>query len=497
MTTAPGKKNSSAALALALVAGASVACGPDRSERTDLGSRPQGVVVLLIDTARTDHLSAYGYERDTTPTLEWLARQGVLFEQVQAPSPWTIPTMASLWTGVYPSRHGAGIMAARGERRTFPEEGEKIFRGFSMTASTLPRRLRELGYQTYAFFANPLLKSDCYLHDFDDVAIAYKPADALVDWAIDRMPEFVGHPFFLYLHFFDLHEPIDPPDDYLTRYLPAEDRDGLDGEPFVKLKEELSRFGGFDDLEALAGEAFAHFRTLKAAAYDGAVRFVDDQIERLIEEFEDAGLRERTLFVVTADHGEELWDHWELERDAYDVEAAGKVGVGHGHTLFQELLSVPLVVCGPGVERGGRVASRVSLCDLGATLLELVAPGDSEADRLGDGVSFAAALRGELLENRITLSEGLAYGYELHALVDAEGFKYIWAPHRGRDLMFSLPTDAREEHDLIGEQPERAATLRARLMELVSSLEAAPLPEGDPHAVDRKAIRGLGYTHDK
>ncbi|MEW6746187.1 MAG: sulfatase [Planctomycetota bacterium] len=490
-----GRRPALAAALLVLLQTA--ACGrADRVASPD--ESVQGIVLVMIDTLRADHVSAYGYYRDTTPTLERLAREGVLFEKVQAPSPWTIPTIASLWTGVYPSRHGAGIIAKPGEVRRFPAENPH-FQGFSRAAPTLPGCLRDLGYRTYAWIANPLLRQDCYLDDFDEVRIEYANAESVVDWVLDRLETIAEGKFFLYVHFFDIHQPITPPDEFLTRYLPELSVEFASGAELEQFKEGVSRWSWFGTPQQIATPEFAAFKPLKIAAYDGAVRYVDHQLGRLVEALRDEGLFDRTAIAVTSDHGEELWDHWELERDCYDGPAIGRIGIDHGHTLFQELLHVPLIVCGPGVGRGSRVGSRLSLLDLGATLVDLARPVTAAPVPLGDGVSFVEALKDQEVASRLTIAEGVAYGYELFSIMDSEGRKYVWAPYSGeKDLMFRVDEDPRELSDLTRAEPEMAKELRERLELFIEQQREHPLPAGETATDMPEELRQLGYpTRDR
>ena len=452
---------------------------------------PKGIVLLLLDTARADHLSFHGYERDTTPHLERLAERGTVFESVQSPSPWTVPTMASLWTGTFPTQHGAGVPADEGAPREF--DGPKSLVGFDKSVTTLPRRLGSLGYRSYARVSNVLLKLGCFTQDFDEALVERATADQIVDWALERLPAFADEKFFLYLHFMDVHAPLRAPSEDMMRYLETP----VPPRRYEAFAERIKAWDGFDAEEALRSSKRASFAKRRIAAYDGTLHFMDREIGRLLDAFEEAGLMDDTLFVVTADHGEELWDHWELELETYDASSKPKIGVSHGHTMFQELLHVPLVLAGPGIEPGRRLALPQSQLDLGPTILELAGFSRSAA-ALGDGRSLAPLLEGAN-EERLRdepFSEGMCYGYDLEALVDADGYKLVRAINEGeKDLLFHLPSDPGETNDLLAEHPEVAERLRRRIQAITTELAEKRFATGDAATeVDIGELKDLGYV---
>jgi arylsulfatase A-like enzyme len=451
---------------------------------------PRGIVLILLDTTRADHLSVHGYDRDTTPRLERLAQRGTVFEAVQSTSPWTVPTMASLWTGTYPTQHGAGVPADPGAPRQFTGPASLV--GFDGSVETLPRRLGGLGYKSYARVSNALLKLDCFTQDFDEALVKRATADQIVDWALERVPSFAEEKFFLYLHFMDVHAPLRAPPDDLMRYLESR----VAPRRYDAFAERIKAWDGFDAEETLRSTKRASFAKRRIAAYDGTLHFMDREIGRLLDAFDQAGLTEDTLFVVTSDHGEEMWDHWELQLETYDASSKPKIGVSHGHTMFQELLHVPLFLAGPGIRPGVRLAVPQSQLDLGATILELAGYSRTSA-ALGDGRSLVPLLEGSTEPIRDELfSEGMCYGYDLEALVDADGYKLVRALNEGeRDLLFHLPSDPGETTDLLTEHPEIADRLRRRIEALTTELAGKRFAAGEAATeVDIGDLQDLGYV---
>ncbi len=437
-------------------------------------------MLVVLDTVRADRLSCYGNERETTPALDRLALRGTRFVHAQSAAPWTIPSMASLWTGVLPSTHGAGVPT---EPKAFAGKGS--YRGFDERAlATLPQQLARQGYRNFAFVANPVLeRMACFLGSFERSSVSFVKAEVAVGAVRAWLPELEpSQPFFLYLHLMDAHQPLNPPRRYRDLFV-------TDGQP--RDDKRYAAWGDLNQPEHMRSPLLPSFRANKLAVYDGALRYMDDQLEKLFQELEQRGLLDQTLIVVTADHGEEFWDHGVEQTELYDCSVRAHTGVGHGQTQFQELLAVPLVIAGPGVA-AGVVETRVSLLDLGATLLEL-ATGARGA--FGDGQSFGALLCGEAAAGHALLAEEVSLGYELKALVQPDGLKYILAHHEGeQDCLFDLAQDPLEKHNLLAERPDLARRLRTELTELVAAASAKQAAPGAPSDADVSALQGLGYA---
>jgi arylsulfatase A-like enzyme len=457
---------------------------------------PRGIVLILLDTVRADRLSVYGNSRETSPFLETLAARGTVFENSQAPSPWTVPTMASIFSGLYPSQHGAGAPGAKGEpRNAFPPGPEPGIRSFDPQVPTLISMLRDVGYKTMGFFGNSLINNEAFTQDFDVLRKSKSPvtADQIVDWGVKQISMLEGaEPFFLYLHFVDAHYPIEPPENYLKMFAPQHAL--ISNESFGSYRKRVRGWGAFGAPPNIKNRQEARdFRLEKLAAYDSTIRFIDDQIARLHQEFERSGLVDETLFVVTADHGEEFWDHWEAEAQYYYLkERRHEIGIGHGHTLFQELVRVPLILAGPRVPSGKRIAARTPLVDLGVTVLDIAG---LEGAKLGVSESLVPYLRAEETDSRVCLSEGVAFGHELRSLVGPNGMRLIWSEYgEKRDLLFNLSQDPNERDDLLEEQSEVAARIREELKLRIRRLEASALPPGDYSGVEIDQLRALGYV---
>jgi len=364
---------------LLLLAGAA-ACGQDAgpgagvapSASAPPAGPPPSVLWISVDTLRADRLSCYGNPRPTSPNIDRLARGGALFERAWSTTSWTLPAHVSMLTGLPISAHGLCFSDYPGES---PQRGTFV-----------SEVLAAAGYATAGFYAHNYLERPFFLDKrwevWERIGRVYRQskairarweaaqragdkqaarrlkeehhamfengapeADDAVDhaltWLRAQRAETPERPFLLFLHVFDVHTPYKPPAPFDARFDP--DYTGTLSEVDV---DDPNRpvHAGMDprDLEHVL------------ALYDGEIGWVDSQIGRLLDELDALDLTETTLVVLTADHGDEFLEHG---------------GSGHHHTLFEELLHVPLILRWPGrVPAGARVAERVSLVDIAPTV---------------------------------------------------------------------------------------------------------------------------------
>ena len=430
--------------------------------------RPQAdsVVLIVVDTLRADHLGFYGAERPTSPRLDQRVKEGAVFEYALSTSPWTLPAFGSIFTGQLPSRHRAGIFP-RPDPRTEPRQ--KQFGKLDESVPTLAEVLREEGFATGAVVNNAFLGPSFGVdRGFDDYDLDpgsqqhVRRANVSVNRALRWLDEHGDGRFFLLLHLFDPHMTYDPPEPFLGRFsnsVPVSDKPRVTDLHEIR---PLLRRGGVD---------MAYLEAL----YDEEILFVDSQLGRLFDELEERGLLERSLVILTSDHGEEFLEHGKFE---------------HGHSVFDEVLRVPLVIWGPAVTPG-RLATPVSLVDLFSTVLDAVGveregiPGRS----LGPLLAAGGSDRGAPL-----VAEGTLYGPERRALVRWP-YKLTYQVAGAKAALYDLEADPGEGSDLMGDRPEIARRLGAQLQAMVAAAEgqigSAEAADLDPETLE--ALRSLGY----
>jgi arylsulfatase A-like enzyme len=416
-----------------LLAGTALALGLPRCRRRL--EKPH-VVLITLDTTRRDRLGFYGCSRRTSPNLDALAERSLVFDRAVAASSWTLPSHASIFTGKFPSSHGADYHPNGPLRLTQAIEGPEEWAeyrasGLSPHETTLASRLRDGGYHTGAVVSGPWMKRifglDRGFETYDEEGISEvngRLASEVTTAALELL-EKAKSPFFLFLNYFDPHGPYEAP----------------------------APFGGT-------------FGQEPEDRYDEEILYMDHHIGRLFEGMKEKGVFEESLVVVTADHGELLGEH-------------GKMG--HGATLFEEEIRVPFLVKPPGGEVApGRSAEPVHHVDVVPLVLE----------RLG-----LSARRRE----RPLLAEVRPLGFmspegSWRALYLGR-HKLLWNS-LGNHALYDLENDPGERNDLSGSDPERT---KAALGVLEKVLESLPPPgePGPPAALDeetQKALRSLGYV---
>lgn len=321
--------------------------------KTEVPRLPEGdgawnVVVALVDTTRADHLSAYGYARPTSPHLEKLAKDGVLYTNAISQASWTWPATTSILTSRYPHAHG--ILDA--ERCYLDDSIETVSEAFQAK-----------GYSTYAISANALIcEAQNFNQGFETFVEGFRwPADRVTDDFLAWLDRNEKHAFFAYLHYMDPHHPYTPPEKARQAVAP-EMFDADDQEALLRVKDGQRNMREVQKLR----DDRAHV----VALYDAEIRHWDDQFERLVESLRARGVLDRTIIVVTSDHGEEFWEHGHI---------------GHAKTLYQELIRVPLVVYAPRLAKPARVDGLVETIDIFPTLGEMAGldvPRDVQGRRL-------------------------------------------------------------------------------------------------------------------
>lgn len=473
--TLPFHRNGALALTprLAFLAATALSFGAG-CRQYDAPAPIQNLVVICIDTLRADHVGAWGYARATTPTIDALARRGVRFANAQATSSWTVPSVASILTSLPPALHGAGVFGAI-RQLSEDQPPHQVSAGVPMLA----QHVSALGYRTALFSANPFLYGR-FKDGFETAVVDRVDATRLTDSALAWLESPDARPRFLYLQYMDLHQPNRPPDPYFQFFATP------DGQPHEPRHGDWS-YGQVHDLQ---DPEFRRFRDHRMAVYDGALRYTDSQIARLLERLEAPPFRGKTLVVLTADHGEEFWDH-ALEEERHSDDPRGIWGVGHGHTLYQEQLHVPLVVSGGGFSGGAVDPCLVSLLDIAPTLLRA-----ADLAPLPRMVGRSLTMPGERSQdarcpNRSLAASSTAYGPETHAL-RVDRWKLVEA-HGRQPQLFHLTDDPQERRD---RSADDAATLGAMVSKLkqIRTLEPAEpgaAPPENPGLVEE--LRALGY----
>jgi arylsulfatase A-like enzyme len=431
------------------------------------------VLLVTIDTLRADHLGAYAYRRATSPRIDALARRGVVFDQAYTYWPKTRGSFVAIMTGRFASQTGYG-------------KSHPLLLEFNPTLASV---LKGAGYETAATVDNPNVAStlgysrgfDRYRETWEEKALRTEmdraraiTADG-VRFLAQARPE---RPFFLWLHYVNPHAPYEPPAPWDKAFLDADASRG------PRLRSVDGFHGGASKQWAAPGRTLGWY----VAQYDGEIAAADAEVGKVLDALDASAVRDGTLVVVTSDHGESLGEH-----DYY---------FDHGENLFDPSMRIPLIVAGPGVERGRRTDVLATTLDLVPTLLDAVKvsyPPDLA------GVSLLPATRGERRPDRRRLQgqndRNLLGAWDRrfkivatpsdagtrYALYDREG-----DPGETRDASRSHVERTREERRELEIFRERIDGQLARTRRL---LEGRPgEPRLSPEACER--MKALGYVQE-
>jgi arylsulfatase len=453
-------------------------------------------LLVTIDTLRADHLSCYGYERETSPHLDALAAEGVLFERALSTSGSTLPAHLSIFTGLLPHQHGflSNKRALMGPYQPAPGR------------TTAAQVFAEAGYTTWAVVSGNTVKRPTGIHSgfqvWDQPETLHRKGEdtsAIARSLLARYAEEgARRPFFLWVHFWDVHEPNDPPEPYRSMFRADAKMDELLHERRVdaaRLQErftptEIARL--FDPelvIPLLKGEELPvppidqdRVRSLYDA-YDGSIRYVDDQIGLLLEDLETHGLGAETIVAVVADHGQALGQHDWLE---------------HGRVQREEV-HVPMILRFPGdrIAQRRRETRLVSTIDL---LPTIVARLDHPAFR-----AFAVQGQGrDLLDSGFDRSWAFSHrsdrerGWEPGRMValEQDGWRF-YDSESSADRLFDLNRDAGELEDVAASEEERAQAMRELVRSILSLHPSDGSTSGKPDPTDRddfeEGLQQMGY----
>lgn len=407
------------------------------------------VLLIIVDTLRADRLGCYGDESGITPEIDGLAENGVLFKQAISQSPWTLPSIASIYTGRLPTSHRAGMGGVVGNVAMLSPQINFV------------EQMSDNNYYSVGFVNNSFLS---HYFGMEQLFYEYHAYEGSARVGSDLMCQWLeinaDKKFFCVLHYFDPHVPRFMIEGYGP---PLQESTKADLPPRTKQKDPR----------------YPKDFSLDLAAYASEIAFTDHHIGRVLAKLEEMNLLDKTVIIFTSDHGEEFFDHNDYE---------------HGHTLYDELLHVPLIFHFPPLLPKGRVVeTQVRLIDIMPTVLDIL---DMDFDKeVVSGESLLPLISGESANNRLAVSEFMSRGPDQKS-IRFNGYKLIHNLKSGKIELYDLSADPSEYRDMADEKPEIRDDLLDRLKREIekSALERqgqAEFPELDEETV--KALRALGY----
>jgi len=446
-------------------------------------SEAKNLVLISIDTLRADHVGAYGYDGDTTPTLDALAREGVLFESVVAQAPYTLPSHATLFSGQFPSVHGvqSGHEVLSSQRSPLLARALEA-RGYASLAVTaggfvVPRWGFDKGFER--FVVNDALRHDNradYAEKLAGAAAGDGPSpgeEPGVTWLARWLAEQREQPFFLFLHTYEVHDYSPPPEFSRCAQRGCTEK-RVDPDRF-----RIHPRTGWTPVQPTPGE---HAHILHG--YDDALHHIDHEIGLLLRELERLGLAERTIVAVTSDHGEEMFERGFLQ---------------HGKSVYEETTRIPMIVRIPG-EAPRRIATPAMQADLAPVLyaaLGLAPDARMQGIDLLDVDPGERATWTEIHDNFVHQYALRSGGWKLLHGPPDEGVQF---PSPVEWELYDLTTDPLERTNLAKLEPVRLDHLRDTLLRTQSALESLGKSLGsvagaaELDEATRKDLEGLGYT---
>ena len=430
------------------------------------------IILIIADALRSDHLGCYGYSRNTSPNIDRIARESIIFNRAYAQSNWTFPSTAALFMSLYPTSHN--IFSGK---KVVPKDSK-----------TLTENLKVAGYRTAGFSSNPFFWGNFGLRrGFDSFYFGqnkfvcklwpsvigdilkrlFMPTDEnLTRKALSWIKRNKSQKLFIYLHYMTTHAPYRIPKAYEEIYAKEAIPDRVD---------------------------FPHKRYLRNVKvnaaqkknlidrYDGAIRFVDDQIGKILDILQSLNLKEDTLLIIAGDHGEAFGEHDDWT---------------HGHTLYQETIKIPLIVWYPKTGCNRTVSNELAgLIDIKPTILNMVGMRQSQINQ-GEDLISQITNRDGLYQHKVIREEIFSEGQRnFRCIITSTNWKLISNGAKGKIELYNLEEDPEERHNVFDLYPEIAKNLQGRLTSKFKEFEKQALRPGKASisAQTMRELKSLGY----
>ena len=421
-------------------------------EKKDFNFSGYNILFVSFDALQAKHTSCLGYFRETTPTIDAFAKKGFLFAWAIAQSSWTLPSSMSWFTSLYPSEHKVV------NKYSTYTESEKVFSNLqqlSPDVMTLAQILKANGYTNGAFTGDAGVSAKFgYGAGFDVYVDDKKFAgfDHSIPPAITWLRENKDKKFFMFLHGYDVHGQFDPPNGYTRRFVDFDYKGPLKGG-----KEEQGRFReeGLEkgSIQQLTDDDVRFWRAL----YDEKINDADQRFKTFVEELEKLGLLDKTIIILTSDHGTEFYEHKRFD---------------HGFSLYDELIHVPLVIYLPGIKGGKIIEDQVRSIDLMPTILDLlnIKISDKVKNQMR-GVSLLPLVEGKHKDLvAFTETDYRLYTHK-RAIRTPDGWKFIYSLENDKKELYNLRNDPHELDNLVGKEHRKAYELEQELFRWLMSMK--------------------------
>lgn len=423
---------------------AEVSKGADAASGLPLKYKDYNVVLVSFDALQAAHVHSLGYPRDVTPTIDAMARDGFNFSNAISVASWTVPASMTWFTGVYPSEHRLTNKFSVYEP---PVTKLSNLKELSPGIITLAEIMKKNGYATGGFTGNAGVNGFFGYDQGFDVYFYEKGKFGSMDQSVPKALEWLkankDKKFFMFLHGYDMHGQGEPAGGFDYRFVDK----GYDKKYTGSKKEqEALREEGLEKGQLTLRDEDVRFWR---AIYDEKIQRTDQKFRQFLEEFEKLGLKGKTIFVLTSDHGTEFYEHRHFD---------------HGFSLYDELIHVPLVIKLPDVKGGKVIKDLVSSVDVMPTILDLldVQVSDDVRKQLR-GSSLAPALKGETVAKDVfSETDYRLYTYK-RSIMTKDGWKFIYTMENRQRELYDMKSDPGETKNLVEKEPKLAYELEQRL----------------------------------
>lgn len=417
---------------------------PAATFNSAIACRGCNVVIIGVDTMRADHVHSFGYNRDTTATLDQLASKGFIFTNAVSPASWTVPSFMSIFTGAYPSVHGITNKFA-----VFNKTEQKLsnLKKISPGIKTLAEAMKDNGYATGGFTGDAGVSGKFGYNQGFDVYTdeqTFGGFDNSEKHALAWLDSIKGKKFFMFFHGYDLHGQFPDAPDYKSIYSPPNYAGPYKGTP--KEEAELREQQLVGPISLSPADVL-----FWKALYDGKIHDADARLKNFLDELGKRGLVKNTMIVVLSDHGEEFYDHG---------------GIDHGHSLYDEQIRIPLIFVIPGTAGGKVIASQVGTIDLMPTIFQILGvKADNDIEKQIAGRKSLVPFMENKNEAGYDVFSETDYRNFTHkaSVRAANGWKFILTRESGREELYNLNADPTETNNLLSKELKKADELRAEL----------------------------------
>jgi choline-sulfatase len=434
-------------------------------KRKNKAAKRPNVLFIVIDALRQDHLGCFGYRRNTSPNINELAKEGILFKHAYSHAPWTKPSVASLFSSLPPNKH-----MAINKNDILPDE-----------IPVIAEILKNEGYHTFCFVGgNKFIGKRFNFHQGFDI---YRNSRINAAKLTKTLLSFISKPqekrFFAYIHYMDVHLPYNK-NKYNDTFVQKKGKHFFS--PGKVRAKDCRKFALFDRLSIMDKK---HLVSL----YDGQIRYVDENIKRIISVLKKNNMLNDTLVIITADHGEEFWDHNNYE---------------HGHTLYNELIHVPLVIAGNNL-KNLELKRPVRLIDLLPTILKMVDVESSRYNLEGTPLFEKRGGKNNKLKTSI-FAMGTLYGDEKYCLIrgdrkliintgDEEKKKNRLIGFRNKSKMelYDITKDPLEKENLVNTEHKEVSRLKKVLEEFINAQQMFKGKRAILDKETKEGLKSLGY----